>query len=53
MWSHFAGAVHRRCEPSGTATRIAALSADQASTAIIGCPHMTTGHLEEYPLMVL
>jgi membrane-associated protease RseP (regulator of RpoE activity) len=29
------------CESPGNA-RIAALSADQAPTAIIGCPHMTT-----------
>jgi hypothetical protein len=28
----------RRCESPGDATRIAALSADQAPTAIIGCP---------------
>jgi hypothetical protein len=31
----------RWCESPGNATRIAALSADQAPTAIIGCPHMT------------
>jgi putative transposase len=31
----------RRCESPGNAARIAALSADQAPTAIIGCPHMT------------
>jgi hypothetical protein len=31
----------RRCEPPGDIARIAALSADQAPTAIIGCPHMT------------
>ena len=30
----------RWCESPGTAARIAALSADQAPTAIIGCPHM-------------
>jgi hypothetical protein len=29
------------CESPGNAARIAALSADQAPTAIIGCPHMT------------
>jgi hypothetical protein len=33
----------RRCESPGDIARIAALSADQAPTAIIGCPHMTTG----------
>jgi hypothetical protein len=32
----------RRCESLGNAARIAVLSADQAPTAIIGCPHMTT-----------
>jgi hypothetical protein len=31
----------RRCESPGDIARIAALSADQAPTAIIGCPHMT------------
>ena len=31
----------RRCESPDNAARIAALSADQAPTAIIGCPHMT------------
>jgi hypothetical protein len=30
----------RWCESPGNAARIAALSADQAPTAIIGCPHM-------------
>jgi hypothetical protein len=29
----------RWCESPGNAARIAALSADQAPTAIIGCPH--------------
>ena len=32
----------RRCESPGETAPIAALSADQAPTAIIGCPHMTT-----------
>ena len=32
----------RWCESPGNAARIAALSADQAPTAIIGCPHMTS-----------
>jgi transposase len=31
----------RRCESPGNAARIAALSADHAPTAIIGCPHTT------------
>jgi hypothetical protein len=31
----------RGCESPGNAARIAALSADQEPTAIIGCPHMT------------
>jgi hypothetical protein len=31
----------RWCESPGNAARTAALSADQAPTAIIGCPHMT------------
>jgi hypothetical protein len=31
-------------ESPGNAARIAALSADQAPTAIIGCPHMESGH---------
>jgi hypothetical protein len=31
----------RWCESPGYAARIAAQSADQAPTAIIGCPHMT------------
>jgi hypothetical protein len=31
----------RRCESPGDSARIAALSADQAPTAIIGCPDMT------------
>ena len=31
----------RRCESPDNPARIAALSADQAPTAIIGCPHMT------------
>jgi hypothetical protein len=30
----------RRCESPGNAARIAALSADKAPTAIIGCPDM-------------
>jgi hypothetical protein len=30
----------RWCESPGNAARTAALSADQAPTAIIGCPHM-------------
>src|SRR5262249_55806249 len=30
----------RMCESPGNPSRIAALSADQALTAIIGCPHM-------------
>jgi cytolysin (calcineurin-like family phosphatase) len=30
----------RRCESPGDTARIAALSADQAPTAIIGSPHM-------------
>ena len=34
----------RWCESPGNAARIAALSADQAPTAIIGCPHMESGH---------
>ena len=29
----------RWCESPGNAARIAALSAEQAPTAIIGCPH--------------
>ena len=29
----------RRCESPGDIARIAALSADHAPTAIIGCPH--------------
>jgi hypothetical protein len=32
--------ILRWCESPGNAARIAALSADQAPTAIIGCPHM-------------
>jgi hypothetical protein len=31
----------RWCESPGSTARIAALSADQAPPAIIGCPHMT------------
>jgi hypothetical protein len=33
--------ILRWCESPGNAARIAALSADHAPTAIIGCPHMT------------
>src|ERR1019366_2816566 len=38
----------RRCESPADTARIAALSADQAPTAIIGCPHMTKpcGHTQ-------
>src|SRR3984893_14425886 len=32
----------RYCESPGVPSRIATLSANQAPTAIIGCPHMTT-----------
>ena len=32
--------ILRRCESPGDTARIAPLSADQAPTAIIGCPHM-------------
>jgi hypothetical protein len=36
--------ILRWCESPGNAARIAALSADQAPTAIIGCPHMESRH---------
>jgi hypothetical protein len=39
----------RRCESPGDIARIAALSADQAPTAIIGCPHMESGHSVKPP----
>ncbi len=34
----------RWCESPGNAARIAALSDDQAPTAITGCPHMMVAH---------
>jgi len=38
----------RWCESPGNAARIAALSADQAPTAIIGCPHMGSSASDAY-----
>ena len=38
----------RWCESPGNAARIAALSADQAPTAIIGCPHMESSASDAY-----
>jgi hypothetical protein len=43
----------RWCESPGNAARIAALSADQAPTAIIGCPHMESGYSLKPPDMTL
>jgi hypothetical protein len=37
----------RWCESPGNAARIAALSDDQAPTAITGCPHMLGGKIKE------
>ena len=39
----------RWCESPGNAARIAALSADQAPTAIIGCPHMESRYSIKSP----
>jgi hypothetical protein len=39
----------RRCESPGNAARIAALSADAAPTAIIGCPHHRVRTLSGMP----